>query len=478
MNENIVVGESTLKDLVSFEKDYIIQIPDYQRPYVWTTNKAKELLDDFEAFYNTKHDGDMYYMGCILFHEKDERTYDIIDGQQRLSTLFILDQILNGDASSLCQFRENLCLNFNSPESVKNIKEIQKYFKIWKNSSSNRFPLLFEHLVFSIIITKSQDDAFTFFDTQNNRGVKLSSVDFLKSFHLREIKESEDKQRIFAKKWDRNNQNQFLNTLFNQVIWRGRRWKGKNVNYENTDLILEEFQKKTINKKENGDITIYAGSKNKFANILSFDKKLGLNIQPLAISFQTETIDLPFSLRQPIEKGASFFLYTEKYTALYHHIFSKEHPYESELYKLIQFYTHVYRGSRISDYLKMLYKLCVVMYYDKFEDQKIYSFGLWLDYLLGSYRIRLKSIVSQTPVVIIRDLTYNLLDVISSAYLPEEVFEFLKDMTNEDIYKNEDIIEGYGVRERYKNQLLTYFDKKLENSKKLTHRKSWNYDTK
>jgi len=477
-NNEIVVGVCTLSDLIALENNCFIQIPDYQRPYVWTVDKIEALIDDLDDFFKHSNvytdNGNKYYMGSILLHKKDEKTYDVIDGQQRLTTLLILDYVMNREKSSLILKQEQLQLAFNSPDSQKNIKDNQRYFEKLKNINIQKYASnIFDYLAFSVIITKSQDDAFTFFDTQNNRGVALSPVDFLKSYHLREIKEDEEQQYVFAKIWDSNNQNQFLNRLFNQVIWRGRKWRGKNVYYENKDLILNEFQKKTIDRNKDGKIALYAGNKNKFAISLSFEVNLGLTIQPLPFSIQTKAINFPFSLRQPIEKGAGFFLFTEKYTALYHFIFSDKHPNDSELMRLNEFYHEVYQKSYFSNYLKTLFKLCVVMYYDKFEERKLHAFGLWLDYLIGSLRIAQKSIVAQTPIKILKSNSDNLLDIIDSAYLPEEVFRFLIENTDDDIYKNEELGEGNGVRERYKRQLLSYFGNNSENS--LSNKKKWIY---
>jgi len=220
-NNEIVVGVCTLSDLIALEDNCFIQIPDYQRPYVWTVDKIEALIDDLDDFFKHSNvytdNGNKYYMGSILLHKKDEKTYDVIDGQQRLTTLLILDYVMNREKSSLILKQEQLQLAFNSPDSQKNIKDNQRYFEKLKNINIQKYASnIFDYLAFSVIITKSQDDAFTFFDTQNNRGVALSPVDFLKSYHLREIKEDEEQQYVFAKIWDSNNQNQFLNRLFGE----------------------------------------------------------------------------------------------------------------------------------------------------------------------------------------------------------------------------------------------------------------------
>lgn len=469
---SVTVGTCTLLDLLSFQESYTIEIPDYQRPYVWNAEKVRELIKDLSSYYSERRTGEKYYMGSLLFYQKPGERYDIIDGQQRITTLLILDHVLNGEESALTQHGEYLNLHFNSPRSKENITRNHRFLQEKMGDSKlTEHKKLLQDLVVTTIVTDSQDDAFTFFDTQNNRGVKLSAIDFLKSFHLRELKGQEDKQRLFARKWDSNNQNQFLDGLFNQIIWRSRRWKGKTVYYENRDLILEEFQKRTEGGKPDGSITLYPGSRNRLALSLAFDAISGASLQSAPISLQTTPVGYPFSLRQPLERGTGFFLFTEKYASLYKHIFFIKQN-ESELYKAVAFYRTVY--SNVSEYLKALFEVSMVMYFDKFEEEKIYEFSLWLDFLLGTYRINQKSIVAQTPVKILRDNEYNLLDVIAGAYLPEEVFRFLRKTTNEEIYANEIIPSWKGVQGSYKGQVKKYFGKSEEQS--LKDKKKWIYD--
>ena len=73
-----------------FSDDYVFEIPEYQRPYAWTTEQAGELLDDLL----TAAAGDAnssYFLGSIvLIKEPDVPLAQVVDGQQRLTTLTIL----------------------------------------------------------------------------------------------------------------------------------------------------------------------------------------------------------------------------------------------------------------------------------------------------------------------------------------------------------------------------------------------------
>lgn len=213
----IVAGTALFKNIFAFEEGYSIKIPDYQRPYVWNTDKVETLINDLK-YHVENNKGQPYYMGSILFFCQNGG-YEIIDGQQRLTSLLILDKIANNGQSILAKFHDKVQFFFNSPISKKNIVEVKNFVNDYKiDWLHNNWNTVATDLAFSVIVTNRQDDAFSFFETQNNRGVKLGAADYLKSFHLRELREEEGKQVAFAKQWDANNTNQFLNYLFNQVI--------------------------------------------------------------------------------------------------------------------------------------------------------------------------------------------------------------------------------------------------------------------
>ena len=68
-------------------------IPAYQRPYSWTKNECKELFEDLETAYSeNKKDG--YFLGSLILSTVDENEYEVIDGQQRLTTLIMFLKVL------------------------------------------------------------------------------------------------------------------------------------------------------------------------------------------------------------------------------------------------------------------------------------------------------------------------------------------------------------------------------------------------
>lgn len=77
-----------------FGADFEYHIPGYQRPYAWTEEETGILFDDLYEFFQTEA-VDNYFLGSIVLIKEENRRYaDVIDGQQRLTTLSILFAVM------------------------------------------------------------------------------------------------------------------------------------------------------------------------------------------------------------------------------------------------------------------------------------------------------------------------------------------------------------------------------------------------
>lgn len=85
--------DSYLQDILKDKLYY--QIPIYQRPYQWTEENCEKLLDDLFLNYEDDREGD-YFCGSLVLVKSNSKTetYDIVDGQQRLSTFILLAKVL------------------------------------------------------------------------------------------------------------------------------------------------------------------------------------------------------------------------------------------------------------------------------------------------------------------------------------------------------------------------------------------------
>ena len=94
-----------------------LAIDTYQRPYVWSEGKVKQLVDDLRDFAKSAKEDEHYYIGTVLLHrDHAAKRHFVIDGQQRLTTLCVLHHVLHG------ALPENCDLAFRNPVSRQNIK--------------------------------------------------------------------------------------------------------------------------------------------------------------------------------------------------------------------------------------------------------------------------------------------------------------------------------------------------------------------
>lgn len=229
----------------------------YQREYVWERRHIEELLDDFEgrfcASYSEQHERwqaasyPHYFLGTIITVRENNQTY-IVDGQQRLTTLtLLLIHILHiqdddkpvTDVRSLI-FSEsygNKSFNINVPErvdcmralfennkfnaadhpdlSVRNLVDrygdIQELFP--DILTGKTLPYFVDWLIENVDLVEieaySDDDAFTIFETMNDRGLNLRQADMLKGYLLANIN-GVDEKIVHRKKREAND------------IWKGR----------------------------------------------------------------------------------------------------------------------------------------------------------------------------------------------------------------------------------------------------------------
>lgn len=481
------------------ELEINLTIPEYQRPYIWTDEHIQELLNDWRdhffdnQYYNSK--SIQYFMGNIMIHNKNG-TYEVIDGQQRLTTLLIMDYIWNPTNAALNKGKLNF--NYNSKLSENHIKKNRNYLKsLLGEGIDQHFQDIIKKLVFSVIITTSEDDAFVFFESQNNRGVSLDEIDYFKSYHLRELKNNEVYLKYFAKKFDQLNASsntndgikpylKTLNGLFEMQLWLSRNWTKGEFGYADRKKLLETFQKKTIAFNTVDDIKIYPSYRHTSHMSLVFDLNIQTHLNSTIDLQSKEAIDIPFIINQPIQKGIGFFLYTEKYNALFNQLFKEE---KVEQVKAIT--TLIY--SVYNNHFINLYQLGTLMYYDKFGDEKIEAFCKWFEHFMGAFRMNRGSISAQSSIVLLREHG-NVLQYIEQSYLPEEVIEFVQDRTKEDFYtgfvykenenkKNDGTIYIYSkedkilkpARQDYYQRVKHFYSEQLNDNIELTEKKNWIY---
>lgn len=213
--KEIIVESLTLKEL--FDKKEKLVIPEYQRPYVWTPKEINKLLVQFKLHQERTNEKPLFYLGSIVLHKKDN-SLEIIDGQQRLTTLQIL---------SLIESKSDFGIKYSHPISLKNIKLNHSHF------SNNNFKKIdLNSINVTIVIVENEDLAYSFFETLNTGGKRLSGTDILKAHHLRSITKVAERN-TYAYNWEEQQRN--LEAV-NKLLVKVRR-----IDYLNPKHIPDKF---------------------------------------------------------------------------------------------------------------------------------------------------------------------------------------------------------------------------------------------
>jgi hypothetical protein len=171
-------------------RDERLRIPDYQRPYAWSTQNVADLVDDIRQFTPS---GD-YRIGTVILHGHDdhgEQVLDVVDGQQRLTTLHLLAWALRATGSDPTP-RDVARLRlspFGAEQTESRAREnaafLARLVSEWKPDAAQEFAdAVFLQCEVVVVTLASLDEAFQMFDSQNARGRALYPTDLLKAFHL------------------------------------------------------------------------------------------------------------------------------------------------------------------------------------------------------------------------------------------------------------------------------------------------------
>lgn len=260
---SIEVSKHCVHQLLSSGARAPFVIPEYQRPYAWEEDEIRTLLDDLRTFAlspegNPACQDSSYFLGAIVCYLNEDNEQEIIDGQQRITSLFLLlraiytkldaGQVQPGSDEeqkktvALGNIRSALwqlapltnevnyqkCLISSrviseeqngvlqriletgqtergyKDQYSRNYRFIQKILDEWaRNDPMFFYPFIHVVLYKALmlpIIAKSQDMALTIFSTMNNRGMQLSDADIFKAqiYHYSEGSES---KASFIQQW-------------------------------------------------------------------------------------------------------------------------------------------------------------------------------------------------------------------------------------------------------------------------------------
>lgn len=201
-------GKRTINDIFTGSK--MLEIPFFQRSYVWKENEWERMLEDIENVCVTR---EPYFMGAVILKQQltqsnstigDVRT--VIDGQQRLTTLSILLKVLCLKTGALKKFDKRFRLDddrpvlqhsFNDVASYNRIMDLQKieelpyqdtitnaytYFAKKLDTSKVDFDVICSKVMFVGIDLNYDENEQQIFDTINSLGVRLTTAELLKNY--------------------------------------------------------------------------------------------------------------------------------------------------------------------------------------------------------------------------------------------------------------------------------------------------------
>lgn len=259
--ENIKAKEYYIKDLLS--PKFVFEIPDYQRAYSWTKDNLKQLVDDITLSISLNKDKEFenyepYFIGSVVLCAKEYKDdgwgrYDVIDGQQRLTSIImliatirdmvssdeykkVLGSLIYQKANELMGIKESIRVKVRGKESdffkeyvlteggttlIANLdeedlseskKNMITAIKVFKESFTDEegnileeklnsfIKYLLQKVVLVVITTSTFESAFRLFNVINSRGLPLTNADLLKSENLRVI--NSDIRKDFTDIWE------------------------------------------------------------------------------------------------------------------------------------------------------------------------------------------------------------------------------------------------------------------------------------
>ena len=274
MPTTIEVNKQSVEALLGSGKSKPFVIPEYQRPYAWTDEQVETLFEDLWDFTATSGGTERessYFLGSVVSYENEDDEQEIIDGQQRITSLFLLlraiyTKLIATPASERTAEANNFIgkieptiwrtnkltgtvdfknilltsrvVNNEGNEILRSILETGKADEDAKDNYSKNYrhfqelfdkhstenPLMVYQFIYALlnqaillpITADTQDTALTIFSTLNDRGLPLSDADIFKAKIYNQL--APDDKKAFIDRWkDLDEQSTDANESIQQI---------------------------------------------------------------------------------------------------------------------------------------------------------------------------------------------------------------------------------------------------------------------
>jgi uncharacterized protein with ParB-like and HNH nuclease domain len=254
MSKKISGHEYALSKIFSSEFEF--EIPSYQRPYAWEVENADELFNDLVTFFGNAKPEEGYFLGSVVLIKDEQKPHsEVIDGQQRLTTLTILlatmaSMAFSGEENRLQrelntyilepgritenieakprlilrprdqEFFHNYIQNLKieamidldpsqlDSEAKENIRENARYFSEILSKTFDTQDKLRDFTVFLmtrcylvVVSTPNRDSAFRVFSVMDSRGLDLQPTDIIKAETIGKLNNESDEIK-YNEKWE------------------------------------------------------------------------------------------------------------------------------------------------------------------------------------------------------------------------------------------------------------------------------------
>ena len=300
-NAKEYVKTLTISDLFNDENKCNYIIPIYQRNYAWGDDEISSLLQDIKnACEKNKEQDKNYYIGSLVVYRRENDDFEVIDGQQRLTTLTLimhhLDKLVFRNVCFEHRDESEQALSNLTSETLPSnfsqaLKTIKKVIDEWGNNKDEIVKFLLDKV--EIIRTEVPEgtDLNHYFEIMNTRGEQLEKHEILKARLMKELPTAIE-QSSFAKIWDAcSDMSRYvvmgLDSELRKVIF-GNDWqKTPRVFWKEILRVADELNRGKGNKEEDGK---------KIEDLLKINKKIEIKDGYLEDKYDgafTSVIDFP-----------------------------------------------------------------------------------------------------------------------------------------------------------------------------------------
>ena len=257
MPTTIEVNKQSVEMLLGSGKSKPFVIPEYQRPYAWTEEQVETLFEDLWEFTTISGGAERessYFLGSVVSYENENGEQEIIDGQQRITSLFLLlraiytklvatpesertaeannfigkieptiwrtdkltgtvdfknilltSRVVNNEGNEILR---TILESGKTDENAKdNYSRNYRYFQKLFDRHSTENPLMIYQFIYAVlnqaillpITADTQDTALTIFSTLNDRGLPLSDADIFKAKIYNQLEV--EAKKVFIERW-------------------------------------------------------------------------------------------------------------------------------------------------------------------------------------------------------------------------------------------------------------------------------------